>query len=160
MEVVNPLAVDLDHILYHTHDLWEELRGERIFITGGTGFIGCWLLESFAWANDKLALNATALVLTRNAEAFCRKAPHLAVNPAIKLYAGDVRSFEFPVGAFSHIIHAATDASAKLNDQDPLTMFDTIVRGTQRVLELGRQCRAKKFLFTSSGAVYVDNRPK
>jgi len=62
----NSLAEDLDFILYHTRDLWEELRGERIFITVGTGFFGCWLLESFMWANEKLDLGASALVLTRN----------------------------------------------------------------------------------------------
>jgi dTDP-glucose 4,6-dehydratase len=69
----NPLKEDLDHILAHTEGLWEELRGKRVFITGGTGFFGCWLLESFAWANEKLGLNASMLVLTRNLEAFKKK---------------------------------------------------------------------------------------
>ena len=58
--MTNLLTNDLNHILAHTKDLWEELRGRRIFITGGTGFFGCWLLESFIWANDQLDLKASA----------------------------------------------------------------------------------------------------
>lgn len=155
----NPLAEDLDHILTHTRDLWEELRDQRIFITGGTGFFGCWFLESFAWANDKLHLNTEALVLTRNYEAFLKKAPHLATNPAIKFHIGDVRDFEFPEGHFPFVIHAATEASAKLNEENPLLMWDTIIEGTRHTLEFARHAETKKFLLTSSGAVYGKQPP-
>src|SRR5512141_1594835 len=113
--MTNPLSHDLDHILEHTHDLWDELRGERIFITGGTGFFGCWLLESFLWANDHLNLNCQTTVLSRSPDAFQKKAPHLAGHEAVSVIQGDVRTFEFPSGEFSHIIHTATDSSAKLN---------------------------------------------
>lgn len=157
---MNPLANDLDHVLAHTRGLWEELRGQRIFITGGTGFFGCWLLESFVWANDKLGLEASAVVLTRNPEAFRAKAPHLASHPAIQLYTGDIRSFDFPPGRFSHVIHAATEASARLIAEDPLTMFETIVEGTRRALEFARQSGARKFLLPSSGAVYGRQPPE
>lgn len=152
-------TLDRDHVLDHTRDLWEELRGERIFITGGTGFFGCWLLESFAWANNRLGLNASALVLTRDLEAFRRKAPHLANYPAIQFHLGDIRSFEFTAGSFPYIIHAATESSAKLNAEEPLTMFETILEGTRRTLDFARQCGAKKFLLTSSGAVYGKQPP-
>jgi len=77
-------------------------RGTHIY--HADGFFGCWLLESFAWANDQLRLNASALVLTRNLKAFRRKVPHLTENPAIKFHTGDVRSFDFP-GRFIHACH-------------------------------------------------------
>jgi len=155
----NPLADDLDHVLRHTEGLWNELRGQRVFITGGTGFFGCWLLESFLWANDRLDLGAHAVVLTRNPSAFHRKAPRLAAHAAVKLHTGDVRSFDFPRESFSHVIHAATEASAQLNENQPQLMFDTIVRGTQRVLDFSRQAGVQQFLLTSSGAVYGRQPP-
>jgi len=155
----NPLTGDLEHVLAHTTGLWEELRGRRLFITGGTGFFGCWLLESFAWANDQLGLDARAVVLTRDPVAFARKAPHLATHPAIQLHQGDVRTFAFPEGAFSHVIHAATESSTSLNDEDPLRMLDTIVEGTRRTLDFAVQRGARKFLLTSSGAVYGPQPP-
>jgi nucleoside-diphosphate-sugar epimerase len=150
----NKLYDDLEYILLHTVGLWEDLRGRRLFITGGTGFFGCWLLESFLWANDKLKLNAEAHVLARNPSGLQKKAPHLANHPSVHLHAGDVRSFAFPEGEFSYIIHAATEASASMNNENPLLMLDTIVDGTRRALEFARCCGAQKFLLISSGAVY------
>jgi nucleoside-diphosphate-sugar epimerase len=151
---MNFIDNDLDHILTRTREFWEEVRGKRFFITGGTGFFGSWILESFIWANDHLDLNAAAVVLTRSPERFLKKAPHLASHWAVTLYPGDVRNFRFPHGGFSHIIHAATDASAQLNTENPLLMFDTIVEGTRRTLEFARQCGATKILLASSGAIY------
>lgn len=156
----NLLSNDLDFILEHTQTVWDELRNQKIFITGGTGFFGAWLLESFVWANKKLNLNASMTVLTRDANAFAKKCPHLFADSALKFHEGDVKSFAFPEGTFSHVIHAATDASAALNENNPVLMFDTILEGTKRTLEFAHACQAKRYLFTSSGAVYGRQPPE
>lgn len=133
--------------------------GGRLFVTGGTGFFGCWLLESFAWASDRLHLDAIMTVLTRSPEAFRAKAPHLAGHPAIRLIQGDVRSFEYPAGRFSHVIHAASDATPELCCDQPLLVTDTIVEGTRRTLDFAVAAGARRFLLTSSGAVYGPQPP-
>jgi len=151
---MNILHEDLDHILEHTKTLWEDLREKRVFVTGGTGFFGKWLLESFIWANEQLDLNAQMHVLSRNPDSFKARYPHFADASCITFHQGDVRDFAFPQERFDFIIHAATDASAQLNAENSLLMVDTIVEGTRRTLEFARHCGAKRFLLISSGAVY------
>lgn len=161
MTVLSPnetsLKQDLEHILLHTRELWDELRGRNIFITGGTGFFGRWLLESFAYANRALRLDASVTVLSRDPQAFSEKAPRLTSNPAIHFVTGDVRKLtaaDLPSARFDFVIHAATEASAKLNAENPLLMLDTIVEGTRAALEFAAAVGARRFLLTSSGAVY------
>lgn len=154
------LRDDLDSCLARTSGLWDELRGQRIFLTGATGFFGCWLLETLLWANHQLHLNAQVTILTRNPETLKQKAPHLADDPAVNILLGDIRTFPFPPGNFSHIIHAATESSVELNQIHPQLMFDTIVEGTRRCLDFARAAGTHKFLFLSSGAVYGPQPPE
>jgi nucleoside-diphosphate-sugar epimerase len=147
-------TADLDHILMKTRPLWEEMRDQRIFITGGTGFFGCWMLEAFCHCNRTLELNAHATVLTRSPAAFVAKAPHLAASSSVTLLEGDVRNFVFPEGDFRFVLHAATEASARQAAEAPLDMLSTILQGTQRTLEFAASHGTTRFLLTSSGAVY------
>jgi dTDP-glucose 4,6-dehydratase len=152
MSAVKPLPIeDLDHVLAHTRELWNEAKGASFFITGGTGFFGMWLLESFAHINDQLGLGMSATVLTRDPERFAAKAPHLAPRKDLHFVPGDVRSFDFPAGEFRYVVHGATTSGAPVEN---LEMLETIIDGTRRVLDFASRHATRKFLYISSGAVY------
>jgi len=148
------LEQDLEFILSTTEEVFLSLKSARIFITGGTGFIGSWLLESLRHADMRLSLGIKLTVLTRDVAAFKLKAPHLAEYEAFNFVEGEVASFTSPEGSFTHVIHAATDASADLNANNPVGMFDTVVDGTKRVLDFAVEKEPARILYLSSGAVY------
>jgi nucleoside-diphosphate-sugar epimerase len=152
---ISPL--DLDHILTHTRDLFPTLANQRLFLTGGTGFFGHTLLESFLYANRELSLNAQATVLTRNAPAFRANSPHLATDPAITLLEGDVRAFPFPPDHHAYIIHAATDSGGQQASRPAYELAEAILEGTRHTLQFALATGARRLLFTSTGAVYGRN---
>ena len=147
---------DLEHIYQNTQDIWESFRDKSIFLTGGTGFFGKWLLESFLYVNEKLALNATITTLTRNPEAFLIEYSFYKDHSnTIKFVKGDILNYDFKLDEkFQFIIHAATAASESLNKSNPLLMMDTITRGTRNILNFAITQPIEGFLFVSSGAIY------
>jgi dTDP-glucose 4,6-dehydratase len=74
---------DIDHVPAHAQDMWETARGQSIFITGGTGFVGIWLLETFLAANVKFSSVANATTIPRKSTVCSTRNPHLAFNASL-----------------------------------------------------------------------------
>jgi nucleoside-diphosphate-sugar epimerase len=142
---------DLESILTRTTALWDAVRGARLFLTGGTGFFGAWLLESFCHINRRLALNSEIVVLSRRRKDQAGLSSRVFEDPAVQWLNGDIRTFTFPPGAFDCVVHAATDTRASVPAEET---FTAVVHGTERVLQFARAAGVKLFLLTSSGAVY------
>jgi nucleoside-diphosphate-sugar epimerase len=124
------------------------------FVTGGTGFIGSWMLEFLQRANDTAGCKMELIVLSRNPEMARQNAPHIFKRGDTKLIAGDVQTLQNSVGKFDLCIHAATDVNSSLKAVNPLQVFDSVVQGTRRVLDLATTAGASRMLLTSSGAIY------
>jgi dTDP-glucose 4,6-dehydratase len=153
-----PLPIDeLREVLTLAHASFEDLRSARIFITGGTGFFGHWLLESLLHADDALNLGLQVSVLTRNPGTFRSHSPQIAGHPAVRVVEGDVRSFRFPSEPQTHIVHAATDSAPQANAQPAYALAESILEGTRRVLQFATETGARRLLYVSSGAVYGRN---
>jgi nucleoside-diphosphate-sugar epimerase len=138
----------------------EALRGRRLLLTGGTGFIGTWLLEHLAYLNERWAEPCRVYIPTRHPEAFAARAPHLWRRAEFTFIAGDVQAFPLPEAPCDHIIHAAGSASPHLKARQPVEVGETIVAGTRRLLEVAHEWRVRRMLFLSSGAVYGVQPPE
>jgi len=149
---------DLEGITTSCNKLFSEMHDSEIFLTGGTGFIGKWILETIKHANESMSLNIKVTILTRNSGIFKNQNMSLASHPKFSFVDGDILNFIPPKKNFEYIIHAATDASAELNEKNPYAMFTTIVDGTKKMLDMAKAYKPRKFLYLSSGAVY-GNQP-
>ncbi|HEV7440741.1 MAG TPA: NAD(P)-dependent oxidoreductase [Methylobacterium sp.] len=134
------------------------LDGASLFVTGGTGFFGRWFLALLARARLDFGLDLAVTVLTRDPDGFRRAAPALAGLDILTLIGGDVASFAFPQGRFTHVVHAATDTSAAAA-LDPMRLVSGILDGTRRVVEGAAAAGARRFLYLSSGAIYGAQAP-
>src|SRR5271165_5459640 len=74
----------------------DRLRGKRLLLTGGTGFIGTWLLEHISYLNQQWDRPCRVYILTRDPGAFASRLPHLFNQPEFFFIQGDVRSFTAP----------------------------------------------------------------
>ncbi len=132
-----------------------EFHGRRIFLTGGTGFFGKWLLHSFLMLRQSCKRKPFMTVLSRDPSGFLHANPEFHGISGLEIVAGDIRTFSLPdFRTFDFVIHGATAASAKLEQDNPEEMFSVITDGTRRVLEFATQRSATRFLFVSSGGVY------
>jgi dTDP-glucose 4,6-dehydratase len=147
---------DLDHIADALRSEWQALSGARLFITGGTGFFGIWLLEALLWVREQRAVDLELVVLTRSADRFVReRAPHLKARAGLEFVQGDLINFEQPSRRCTHILHAASETNLERSADWPARHITTALDGTRRLLDMAVAHQVQAMLVTTSGAVYA-----
>jgi len=131
------------------------LKGRKLYITGGTGFMGTWLLEALAWLNDTAVFGVSAAVISRNASEFKARHPHLASRKEFSFADRDAKDIIEIPGDVSYIVHAAGSPDNRFHSSDPMRAMGAISKGAEAVLEAAvRLPDLVKVLHISSGLVY------
>jgi dTDP-glucose 4,6-dehydratase len=152
--------MDLDHVAREADSIWRDFAGASIFITGGTGFFGMWLVEGILWANALQGLNLHVTVLSRDPEQFLAgRGKHLRGNPCLTVLAGNITTFSSASARFTHIIHAASESKANTSVNWASSHLTAALEGTRRIIDLAAEHGTKVVLLTSSGAVYQQIDP-
>lgn len=149
---------DVDDVVELASSDISVLANQDVIITGASGFVGKWLVGPLAKFVDESGSTGRIVLTCRDPNRILHTYPGLTRNRRFQLVSSDVRSFTFPEGFEPEtIIHCATAASEKLNRENPRAMWDTIVRGTENVLEQARLHGSKRVVLLSSGAIYGMN---
>jgi dTDP-glucose 4,6-dehydratase len=154
------VAQDLERIVKEVGEGVHRLSDRDLLLTGGTGFVGTYLLGTLLALNDGvLAKPCRVHAVTRNPERVRARFPHIARRRDLVLLGGDVRTVALPSIPWTFIIHAAGPSDARLFATDPLGTADTIVEGTRAVLSVAAAVPVEAVLFVSSGAIYGTQPP-
>lgn len=120
-------------------DVRAALARQHIAITGGTGFLGTWIVELVAALNDEHGLGITLDLYARHTREWEQRYPHLATRQDVRTRSQDVRSsFEFAKNTH-YVIHAAGIPNNRVHASDPLRVFQTSVAGITNALDAARQ---------------------
>ena len=144
-------------LLPRLHQCFTDIDGARILLTGGTGFVGKWMLQTAKIAQENSATKIEIVIPTR------RLSPNhvqtaIAIGcPHVSWIEADFINDQPDFGHIDMIIHAATPASAELNESNPGEMTRINTQSMQAALKFAEN--RVPFLFTSSGAVY-GNQPQ
>ena len=133
----------------------DDLKNQKIFIAGGTGFIGTWIAEFIAFLNDNYQFNTSLILLARNTESFKEVKTHLSSRKDIRLISNDIRNIHEIPEDISYVIHAAASPDNRNHVSNPIETIAAITKGTDNLIDSAFKLpNLKKFLYLSSGQVY------
>jgi dTDP-glucose 4,6-dehydratase len=150
------LKHDLDEVVSLAYTDLKTLEGSRLLITGGTGFVGKWLLYSLLNFYLQTQIKFEVIVISRNPKKFIEENPSLnnELFRYIRSSIEDVQAAQKQIGSFDYLIHAATEAGINPVDINLKDVLNTVVDGTYAIHELAGTSGCKRSLNISSGAVY------
>ncbi len=144
---------DLKYIA--SHDLpWDKFRGRTILVTGASGFLPSYIVETLLFLNETRQMDIHVLALVRNQEQAEGKFHHHRRNSSLKFLVQDVCDKIHIEEKIDFIIHAASQASPSKFRNDPVGTISPNVIGTANLLALATVKKLAGFLFFSSSGVY------
>jgi UDP-glucose 4-epimerase len=133
-------------------ELTEDLRGRRVVVTGGAGFVGSRIVARL--------LDAGANVLVVDDFSTGDRTNLADTAPSLEVVEGSVLDFDLVREALAGrdiVIHAAA-RNIVLSTRNPKDDFSVNIGGTLNVLLAARELQPSRIVYTSSASVYGNPR--
>lgn len=137
-----------------TSQIYKNLKGKRVLVTGGAGFIGSNLCE-FLIKNE-----AFVTCLDNFATGHRHNLNDFIDHSNFKLIKGDIRDLETchkAVSKCDYVLHQAALGSVPRSIEDPATSNDVNVSGFLNMLIAAKEKGVKRFVYAASSSTYGDS---
>ena len=121
------------------------MKGKKVLVTGGAGFIGSNLARSLSSDNEVMVLDDLSTGDLNNLEGV----DHTFIN-------ADIRTVKTIPGGIDIVFHLAAYISVPGSVLEPARNDAINIIGTQNVLSAAKDAGVEKLVFASSAAVYGD----
>ena len=128
------------------------MRGKRVLVTGGAGFIGSNLAEELAKENDVVILYYLFTGRRENIGNLVEKENCAFLKGSVT----DLELLQKSFAGIDYVFHQAAIPSVPRSIKDPKSSNEANVTGTLNVLVAARDARIKKVVYASSSSVYGD----
>lgn len=146
---------DAEAVLTDRTELLKPLANAHLFVSGGTGFLGVWLLELLAVLNAKYQFNTQVTVTSRSAPDFARCHRRLGRCKEFRFLEGDIRYLTDLPRDTNFVLHAAALTDRRLFASNPTAVGEVNAVGTIRLLRAVQLLEdVQRFVLVSSGLVY------
>lgn len=133
---------------------WDALRNSSFVITGATGLIGSLIVKYLLYANRTMNFGAKIYAVVRNVEKADKIFAEEKTDALTYVVADLTKEKVNCEGDCDYIVHTAAVTASKVMVSDPVGTICTSIDGTEKMLQLAVEKKAKAFIYISSMEIY------
>jgi UDP-glucose 4-epimerase len=126
----------------------KAMKGRKVIVTGGLGFIGSHLVEALVEKNDVTVIDNRSTGKLENIDHLGDARPDVIEGDVAALNLREI------FDGYDYVFHLAALPSVERSINDPLASNESNSTGTLRVLVAAKESGVRKVVFASSSSVY------
>lgn len=148
------LDEDLEFLSNYSNTIWKKLNNKKIFITGGSGFLGRNFISALYFIEKLFNYNFSITCLTRNKKRFLEKSNYYSSKKNYEIIEGSLNKLTKIKNKYDILIHLADRITPDQPNENKDLLLKKSKENIYSVVKFINECSIKYFIYLSSGAVY------